>query len=52
MNKITPLRQRTMDILVLGHYAQRTRETYLNWLTRLAVYYGRSPDLLTPDECI
>lgn len=50
MNKITPLRQRTMDILVLGHYAQRTRETYLNWLTRLAVYHGRSPDLLTPDE--
>jgi integrase/recombinase XerD len=46
----TPLRQRTIDTLRLGHYSERTIETYIRWLVRLAEHYHRSPDQLDSEE--
>ena len=43
----TPLRQRTIDTLKLGHYSERTITTYIDWLARLGEYYHCSPDRLT-----
>ena len=40
---ITPLRQRTIDTLTLGHYSERTITTYIDWLIRLGEHYHRSP---------
>lgn len=39
----TPLRQRTIDTLMLGHYSERTIKTYIDWLIRLSEHYHRSP---------
>jgi site-specific recombinase XerD len=46
----TPLRERTIDTLKLGHYSERTMETYIDWLIRLSLHYNRSPDELTEAE--
>ncbi len=43
----TPLRQRTIDTLKLGHYSERTITTYIDWLIRLGKHYHRSPAELT-----
>jgi integrase/recombinase XerD len=39
----TPLRQRTIDTLTLGHYSERTIKTYIDWLIRLGEHFHRSP---------
>ncbi len=39
----TPLRQRTIETLKLGHYSERTITTYIDWLIRLGKHYHRSP---------
>lgn len=46
----TSLREQTINTLKLGHYAQRTRDTYLDWLIRLSLHYNRSPAKLTEEE--
>lgn len=46
----TPLRQRTIDTLTLGHYSERTITTYIDWLIRLGDHYHRSPAELTSDQ--
>lgn len=46
----TPLRQRTIDTLKLGHYSERTIKTYIDWLIRLGEHYHRSPDRLTNEQ--
>lgn len=46
----TPLRERTINTLRVGHYAERTIETYIGWLTRLAEHYHRSPAELSSDQ--
>ena len=46
----TPLRQRTIDTLKLGHYSERTITTYIDWLVRLGEHYHRSPDRLTNEQ--
>ncbi len=47
---MTPLRQRFIDDLRLRNYAQRTIETYVGRVACFAKYFGRSPELLGPDE--
>jgi len=47
---MTALRERTIQTLRLGHYSERTIETYIHWLTRLAKHYRRSPAELDTDE--
>ena len=43
---MTPLRQRMLDALVLRGMAQRTQESYIEAVARLARHYRRSPDTL------
>jgi len=47
---LTPLRQRFIDDLRLRNYAQRTIETYVGRIVAFAKHFGRSPDLLGPEE--
>lgn len=47
---MTALRERTIQTLRLGHYAERTIDTYINWLARLAGHYRRSPAELSEKE--
>jgi site-specific recombinase XerD len=47
---MTPLRQRFIDDLRLRNYAQRTIETYVGRIVAFAKHFGRSPDLLGPQE--
>ena len=47
---MTPLRQRMLDALVLRGMAERTQETYIDAVARLARHYRRSPEALTADE--
>src|SRR5437764_11072355 len=47
---MTPLRQRFIDDLRLRNYARRTIDTYVSRIVCFAKHFGRSPDLLGPDE--
>src|SRR5262245_6442400 len=47
---MTPLRQRFIDDLRLRNYAARTIETYVGRIVCFAKHFGRSPDLLGPEE--
>lgn len=47
---MTPLRQRFIDDLRLRNYAHRTIETYVAHVAAFAKHFGRSPDLLGPEE--
>lgn len=46
----TPLRERTIDTLRLGHYSERTIHTYVGWLIRLSTHYHCSPAELPPEQ--
>lgn len=46
----TTLRKRTLETLKLGHYSERTTQTYIDWLVRLSLHYNRSPDQLSEAE--
>ena len=50
MSATTSLRQRTINTLKLGHYAERTIKTYIDWLIRLGKHYHRSPAELTNEQ--
>jgi len=47
---MTPLRQRFIDDLRLRNYARRTIDTYVSRIACFAKHFGRSPELLGPDE--
>jgi integrase/recombinase XerD len=47
---MTPLRKRFIDDLRLRNYAARTIETYVGRVVAFAKHFGRSPDLLGPEE--
>jgi integrase/recombinase XerD len=47
---MTPLRQRFIDDLRLRNYADRTIETYVGRIVAFAKHFGRSPELLGPEE--
>ncbi len=46
----TTLRERTIDTLKLGHYAERTIKSYIDWLIRLSQHYNRSPAELNDEQ--
>jgi len=47
---MTPLRKRMLDAMVLRGFAQRTQETYLGAVIRMAQYHHLSPDLLSDEQ--
>jgi site-specific recombinase XerD len=47
---MTPLRQRVIDDLRLRNYARRTIDTYVSRIASFAKHFGRSPELLGPDD--
>jgi len=46
----TPLREQTINTLRVGHYSERTIDTYIGWLVRLAAHYHRSPAELDSEQ--
>ncbi len=47
---MTELRQRMMDAMVQRGFAQRTQETYVQAIRRMAQHYRRDPATYTPEE--
>ena len=47
---MTPLRQRFIDDLRIRNYSPRTIEAYLAGVVRLVKHFGKSPDLLGPED--
>ena len=47
---VTPLRQRLVDDLRVRNYSPRTIEAYVAGVARFAKHFGRSPDLLGPED--
>src|SRR5438552_235072 len=47
---MTPLRQRLIDDLRVRNYSPRTIEAYVAGVAKFAKHFGRSPDLLGPEE--
>ncbi len=47
---MTELRQRMLDAMVQRGFAQRTQETYIGAIRRMAKHYRRDPALYTPQE--
>jgi integrase/recombinase XerD len=47
---MTELRQRMMDAMVQRGFAQRTQETYIHAIRRMAKHYRRDPATYTPNE--
>lgn len=48
--KVSPLRQRMLDVLQLHGCAASTIKSYTQSVAYLSRYYHRSPDKITPDE--
>lgn len=48
--KITPLRQRMIQDMVLRGFAPRTQKTYVYVVWKLAKFHWKSPDLMTSEE--
>ena len=47
---MTPLRQRMLENMRLRNLSERTQETYISQVRRFATYFGKSPEVLGPEE--
>lgn len=47
---MTPLRQRMLEDMRIRNLSVRTQETYVSQVARIARYFGKSPELLAPEE--
>ena len=48
--KVSPLRQRMIDDMMVRNFAQNTMVCYLKQVSYFARHFGRSPDRLGPEE--
>src|SRR6266571_7813270 len=48
--KVSPLRQRMIDDMMVRNFAPNTMVCYLKQVSYFAQYFGRSPDRLGPEE--
>src|SRR5258708_37608041 len=48
--KVTPLRQRMIDDMMVRNFAPNTIVCYLKQVSYFAQHFGRSPDRLGPEE--
>lgn len=49
---VSPLRLRMQQIMFTRNYSPRTVELYLSMVAKFAAHFGRSPDLLGPEEIL
>jgi len=47
---MTPLRQRMLEDMQLREFSSGTQENYVRAVRDLALYYGKSPELLEPED--
>jgi hypothetical protein len=47
---MTPLRQQMHDAKFVRGLAERTRQTYIETVARLAIFYHQNPADLTPEQ--
>ena len=47
---MTPLRQQMHDAMLVRGLAERTRQTYIENVARLAIFYRQNPADLTPEQ--
>src|SRR4051812_24729076 len=47
---MTPLRQRMSDDMQIRNLAPHTQRSYLQQVSRFARHFGKSPELLGPDD--
>jgi len=47
---MTPLRQRMLEEMRIRNLSVRTQETYVSQVSKFAKYFGKSPELLGPEE--
>ena len=47
---MTPLRKRMIEEMELRNYAPKTIHLYVDQVSKLALYYNRSPDKLSREE--
>lgn len=47
---MTPLRQRMIETMVVRNYSKKTIEAYVWWVALFAKHFGRSPELLGPED--
>ncbi|MBK8598610.1 MAG: tyrosine-type recombinase/integrase [Holophagales bacterium] len=47
---MTPLRRRMLEDMSVRNYAKRTQESYTLYVQKFAQHFGKSPELLGPEE--
>lgn len=50
VRKISPLRQRMIEDMTVRNFALNTQESYLQQVTLFARHFGKSPEMLGPEE--
>ena len=48
--RVSPLRQRMLDVMRIAGHAESTQQAYLREVSRLSQHYRRSPDRLSAEE--